>query len=240
MFFSHHLEKGVDWYRSFFSRRPPGAITGEVCPTYLDDPSCPGRIHEVLPQVKIVAILRQPSQQILSHYRLRRLRGLTTRELSEDLRADDTYLFSVRYYEHLTPYIERFSRKNVLVLFYEELQNSPESFLTKLYDFLGVRHYFPDDLDSPVNASRTVRFRALEISISASARFLRKRGLIKLKQALGRTRIHEILRRLNRGVITRPDSISLTESDLALIDAATDQDRKLLGELLNRDLSGWA
>src|SRR4051812_15385053 len=65
-YFYWHYDKGPNWYRSHFataatramvSRRIQGPVaTGEASPNYLYDPRVPGRVRELLPEVKIIIL----------------------------------------------------------------------------------------------------------------------------------------------------------------------------------------
>ncbi len=64
--------RGPRWYRSHF---PPvassrGRITGEASPYYLFHPAVPARVAEALPEVRLIALLRDPVARAYSHYQL--------------------------------------------------------------------------------------------------------------------------------------------------------------------------
>lgn len=239
MYFSHHFEKGVEWYRSFFTHCLKDAVVGEVCPTYLADPRCSARIHELYPEAKIIAILRKPSEQILSHYRLRKQRCLTDRPFREDIRNDPLYIHGVQYYRHLTEYFTRFKRNKILILFYEDLDSSQAEFLHVVYRFLDVEEWIPSNADARVNSASTFRFTIVEKGMSEVARFLRKKGFVKTKLFLSRFGLHILVRDWNRKDLIKDQDNTLSDEDLDWIRSETASDRAALGSLLGRDLSRW-
>ena len=69
-YFSHYWSDRSDaWYLAHFpSVRRSGVITGEASPGYLDDPESPARVLSVLPDAKIIVLLRDPVARAISHY----------------------------------------------------------------------------------------------------------------------------------------------------------------------------
>lgn len=78
-FFDENYWRGVDWYRTFFPlevkrrvarRRGRDLQTGEATPYYLFHPAVPARVAAVVPEVKLVALLRDPVERAYSHYQM--------------------------------------------------------------------------------------------------------------------------------------------------------------------------
>jgi len=64
-------DRPIDWYLAHFPRADrvsPGTITGEASPGYLFGPETPARVASVLPDVKIIVLLRNPIFRAISHY----------------------------------------------------------------------------------------------------------------------------------------------------------------------------
>ena len=60
-FFSRdRFSKGKDWYESHFSHRKEGQKVGEFSTSYLYSKETPERIKELYPEVKLIAIVRNP------------------------------------------------------------------------------------------------------------------------------------------------------------------------------------
>jgi hypothetical protein len=76
-YFSWFYERGSMWYRSFFptvftKARAGGKFhTGEASPVYLFHPDVPARVHNLLPNVKLIALLRNPVNRAYSRYQQR-------------------------------------------------------------------------------------------------------------------------------------------------------------------------
>jgi hypothetical protein len=96
-FFDHRFSNGVDWYRSFFplatSRfayrlRGGDLVACESAHTYLFHPDVPERVAQVLPDVALIALLRDPIERAYWHYESLRLKGLEPLSFAEALAAE--------------------------------------------------------------------------------------------------------------------------------------------------------
>jgi len=78
----HNAERGASWYRSWFPLRSTLVRTGrshgqerarcgEATPAYLAVSGSAGRLRAVVPDVALVALLREPGERAWSHYRMR-------------------------------------------------------------------------------------------------------------------------------------------------------------------------
>jgi len=62
--------RGLDWYiETYFRGADEDKLWGEVCPSYIGYTSAPANIYANCPDVKLVAILRNPIDRAYSHYR---------------------------------------------------------------------------------------------------------------------------------------------------------------------------
>lgn len=73
-YFDDNYSKDEEWYRSYFPISKKG-ITIEATPRYIFDEGVERRIKEVVPEVKLIAVLRDPAERAYSHYR-HALRGM--------------------------------------------------------------------------------------------------------------------------------------------------------------------
>jgi hypothetical protein len=64
-----NFSKGPGYYRTYF-RNLTGTttITGEGSPNYIRFPLVPGRVHKLIPDVKIIVSLREPIRRFKSHW----------------------------------------------------------------------------------------------------------------------------------------------------------------------------
>ncbi|HEX5467593.1 MAG TPA: sulfotransferase domain-containing protein [Gaiellaceae bacterium] len=108
-FFDEKFGKGVDWYRSFFPleatraryrRRGRNLQAGEATPYYMFHPAVPARVAETVPDVKLIAILRDPVERAYSHFQLNRRKGREKLSFEEALAAEPERLKDVEEWLH--------------------------------------------------------------------------------------------------------------------------------------------
>ena len=89
-YFDQRPEKGQNWYRRHFPLRESasGHITGEASPMYMVHPLAMDRISRDLPEVKVIAILREPVSRLISHYRHSVRLGHETLSLAAAIEAE--------------------------------------------------------------------------------------------------------------------------------------------------------
>jgi hypothetical protein len=97
-FDSNHLNYGLGWYRRHFPTRllraayilagRSPAITGESSPFYLAHEEAPRRVAEQLPNVRLIALLRDPTARAVSHWQLRARQRLDLRPFARAIEAD--------------------------------------------------------------------------------------------------------------------------------------------------------
>lgn len=109
------------------------------------------RIHSLLPDAKIVVILRDPIDRAISAYKYFKKMGQESRDIQtalfyepqENLKPskvnnDLTYLEHGMYGKQLYIVLKYFAPSNVFVTHLEKLKNNPNELIKELYSFLGV------------------------------------------------------------------------------------------------------
>ena len=66
------FEKGIGWYRAHFplESRMSGRVTFEATPSYLASVGAPSRMYSVIPDVKLVVLLRDHVERAHSSWKL--------------------------------------------------------------------------------------------------------------------------------------------------------------------------
>jgi hypothetical protein len=169
-YFDHHYEEGVRWYRGRFpyASRLHHAVTLDASPYYLVHPQVPRRAAQLLPDIKLIALLRNPVDRALSHYQHEVRDGresLSFREAiereperlagEEERLASDPGYYSYNhhrysytrrgiYVDQLQRWVQHYPRSQLLVLRSEWLYSDPAAATGAVYDFLGLpRHRLP-------------------------------------------------------------------------------------------------
>jgi hypothetical protein len=132
---------GPDWYASHFDRAAP--VRGESSPHYTNLPRFAGvaeRMRELLGEAtRIVYMVRDPIDRMLSHYLHNVGGGYESRPLAEAL-ADpgSAYLARSRYAMQVDPYLEAFGADRVLIVAREDLRDDRLATMRSAFEFCGV------------------------------------------------------------------------------------------------------
>jgi hypothetical protein len=181
-YFNSHFDEGIEWYRRYFPQQRWKAgrrtITGEATP-YLHRLPVPKRMAEVIPQARLIVLLRNPVDRTYSdylHMRTKRWykKGWETRTFEEAIEAEKAWLLdkggedktfkkdhtSLGYgpcrYLPRSIYIDQllhwsgfFSEEQMLVLKSEDLFERTLETLQFVLDFLDLPHWEPEAMEIP-------------------------------------------------------------------------------------------
>jgi hypothetical protein len=200
-FFLRRFERGWDWYAdAYLAGAPAEAICGEASVVYMagtsyvgdaDGPrtgpwselsldelarGLPLRIHSVLPDAKVIAMLRDPIQRAMSAYRMAVLYGTEKRsfdeavdellapEVLDDARrvvrggAANNYLVRGEYGRILAGYRDVFPPEQVLAVFSSELKEQTRETVARVFEYIGVDPGFvPPNLETRYRTAATRR-----------------------------------------------------------------------------------
>lgn len=176
-----NFAKGELWYRSHFPLKfdlKHNEKVFEKSPEYLFNPHVPQRIVTLIPNVKLIVVLRDPIERAISHYFHEVRLGHESLPLMEALLREDERLehaiatrnykdfhilhhsYKTRglYHEQLKRYLKYFSRDNILVLESQSLFDHPEQVIRRVCAFVGVEDNLPISDFKPrnVGTNRTI------------------------------------------------------------------------------------
>jgi hypothetical protein len=165
-YFSKHAERSIEWYRSRFPlRHRVAARQGQVLeasPSYLPTPKALRQMKSVLPEARIVVLLRDPVSRAFSHYQHRKSRHLEPRSFAEavdcEIRKDATpaergvalrfdarpmleYIARGYYALQLELLLSLYSPHRVLVMDSAELFADTTAACRRVFGFLGLESY---------------------------------------------------------------------------------------------------
>jgi hypothetical protein len=170
-FFDRHFWRGEAWYRGNFpnkvylrairARAGVDPIVGEASPSYVFHPLAPERAAELVPDTRLIVLVRNPVDRALSHYHHEVALGREplpfeqalddeeTRMAGELERMRDpryfshswwnfTYQARGRYAEQLQRWLELFPHEQLLVIPSEDLLQRPRETYAHVLNFLGA------------------------------------------------------------------------------------------------------
>jgi hypothetical protein len=157
-------EQQLETYRQMFAA-PPGAICGEFSTSYLSYPNTLEQVAQAAPQAKILVMLRNPIDRLLSHlnhmhiaraYWFKGLNADQARLFKQYPLYSEAALYSL-YAVGLRRLFRYYAPEQVLILQYERCVRETESELRRTYRFLGLDETFvPDNLNREVNVKEYV------------------------------------------------------------------------------------
>ena len=233
-------------YEALFADAPAGTLRGESTPLYLQDPAAHERIARLVPDAKLIAVIRDPVDRAYSNWAHLWSDGLEPE--ADFLAACDAeeerlargwapfwgYLRLGRYGEQLEHLFSVFPREQVHVLRYRELVDRPDATIDAICDFLGIEAGRVEEVgsenvstfvaDTPVNG-------VLRHAIRAGARA----GAWVPPQVWRRASL-PLLWALKRTPAIRPE---LTEGQRSELVARVADDVERLEDLLGQSFGDW-
>lgn len=164
-YFTRRYWVGPRGYRAFFPRiRKSTRQVGESTPYYLFSPEAPERASQLLPELKIIALLRDPVERAYSHYQHNRRRGHETRSFEECVKADiqnardaggpgrlpgeNDYSFRHRSYvrrglyaDQVARWLEFYPADHIRLFRAEDFFANPAEITAQTIEFLGLPAY---------------------------------------------------------------------------------------------------
>lgn len=223
---------GMSWYESLFASMPASDLKGESSthytklPTY---PKCARRIHEFLPDAKLIYVMRDPIERIVSQY----IHEWSMRMIRDGCSIDDAireYPILVDYSKYamqLSPYIELFGLDAILPVFFERIKADLQSELERIASHIGYASevvWHEDDAKN-VSSQRQRRNPVLNTILD-----------VRLIQMARRTMLPESVRAKIRSKWTMKDRPELSSESVAYLHEQLNPDLAKLGDLLGRDL----
>jgi hypothetical protein len=234
--------RSMEEYQALYAGAEPGQVLGDISPEYLRNPWASRRIRELVPDARLVAILRNPIERAWSDYLLHvrdgnepcgsfreALEAQQERQAAGDHRAAH-YVESGLYGEQLRRYHERFDPEQLLVVLFEEMRDDRDATLARIFDHVGVDPTVTVGDAETYNASGVPRGRMVALAL---------RGRHRLRPYVNRGLIDRARPHWERFLSSRLDRPMLNPDDRAHLARLFAPDIEVLSSLLGRDLSHW-
>ena len=235
--FTNH-ERGLDWYLGKFPPAEPGKVRGEISPVYQRDPHSAGLIKQAFPNVRIIAILRNPPDMIYSLYWLHKNTSLREHERTFEEAIDlGYYLEAALYYRNFKRYFDLFPAEQIHVIMFDDIKSDPAKVIRETYDFLEVRSDFsPAALTKKIN-DRKIRSTFLKKTLLGAVALAKRAGLGAIMKRIGSSaKVYRLYYRVNIGKGGYPPmSVQMRNK----LNEYYQDDVMKLESLLGRDLSAW-
>ena len=176
MYFTSWYDHGTRWYRSnfptniskYYSYKKTGqrVLTGEATPRYLIYNTTAPRMKKIMPDVKLIVILRNPVDRAYSDYHHRK-KGTILHNFIQEMSFEEyikmeelansiydvplhlTYYRVLKtsvYIDHIQNWFKYYDRKQFLFLRTEDFYKNPQQTLDRVFDFLGLPPFKANNL----------------------------------------------------------------------------------------------
>jgi sulfotransferase family protein len=139
-FFSRRFRLGQEWYESLFDGAAGAVARGEASPSYTFFPllDAAPRIAEVVPEARLVYLVRDPVDRMHSQYLHYRRAGWESEPLRKALLGDARYTYPSRYGMQLERYAAAFPRQQILVVRSSALRDERAETMKRIFTHIGV------------------------------------------------------------------------------------------------------
>jgi ubiquinone/menaquinone biosynthesis C-methylase UbiE len=178
-FFDQFYDRGIEWYKvclpfiwqKFFTEKllKKNYATGEATAHYINHPSAPKRVAEILPNVKIIVMLRNPIDRTYSHYQMELNNNNENLSFEDAISAEPNrikdeliefeknesfsgknfphraYVSGSKYAEQLKKWFKYFPKEQFHFVKAEDFNNNPSQVYNDVLKFLNLRsHELPE------------------------------------------------------------------------------------------------
>jgi hypothetical protein len=147
-----NFDKGLDWYLSHFNLDKERF--GEKCPMYMYEFLALENIYATVPNVKLIAVLRNPVTRAISQY-VKAIRTVTPNSLmsldsiiDRDIKNIDDGLMEKTdgilqrglYYHQIKNILRLFGKENLKIIISDELLEKPHQTYSSIFRFIEVKN----------------------------------------------------------------------------------------------------
>lgn len=243
--------EGIEGYAELFKAAASQRIILAGCVNDLFFPLAPARIHEHLPDAKIIVVVRNPIDRAFSAYRYAVERGLEKRgfdqAIDDELRgapyegffeqSQKSYLEHGQYATQIERFREYFTVEKIKVFVFDDVKKNPQIMTDELTAFLELPAFTPEFVARNVTKggyrSNFLRWMLFDQALRRNRMFAALKNLFspELKRRLRTT-----IREFNKKSVEIP--APTTETKRLLRDYFRDEIGRL-GDITSRDLSHW-
>ena len=224
-----------DDYANLFKDASKDSVIGEISTTYYRHAEAAKQIHQTLPDVKIIAILRDPANRAFSDYQMHFRKGNEKEDFSTLIYPENRFIKPGFYYSELIPYFEVFRREQIKILLFADLVKNSTTFIEDLFEFIEVNPQFTPNTNTKSREGGLPKNKALNILLTkpnpfrkVSASVLSLFVPLSLRQKIRSNLVKQNIKSVKLSPRLRQQLIEIYRDDIL----------KLQG-LIDRDLSFW-
>lgn len=234
-FFDDNYEKGLEWYKRFFKNSELYTAVGEITPDYLPKKYVHERLFYHLPDITLLAILRNPVNRLYSAYGRDKLHYNIKKSFREFVNTNEMAVQRGYYADQLHHLYKYYSPQQVHIFIFEEVMKDPIVHLKRIAHYLHVdENLFKINTlrHDSIGGSYLPRFKSLRQHIFKLYEFLRNNDLDWIANLCKCTKLHTIF-------YSKQKLPPMNEEDQKYVSHLYKQSIRDLEKLLNRKLDIW-
>jgi len=235
-----YTEHDFGWYEKQFANCDHCHIKGEFSVTYLAHPDAPKRIKKHFPEIKIIAIVRDPVKRAHSNYlhSIRKGDIHPSTKFADYIENEDN-LAPGRYYEYFKNFYAEFPAEQIYVIVLEEFVQDAAAGLRDIFQFLGVKdtEFLPENYGKRSNEAKNYRFLLLENILVKTYRWLSRRGYTRFVKWVLDSGVATVLRRFNASRSAPPQIDDVSKAKLVEYFRSYNADFE---KVLGRNIQVWS
>ena len=230
-------ERGQDWYEAQFGGAGNARARGEGSTTYALWPNqdgVPERVIGMMPDIRIVYVVREPLSRMVSHYAHDWAMGEERRPITEALTDDSAFVNGSRYSTQLARWLEHMPRAHVHVTTSDALRSDRAVTVSRIQEFIGVDPNFvaPNlDTESHLTADKNRAVRPAFRRLWASP-------IYRAAAKVAGPRVKQVAHRVTRSEFD-PVNLELTDATAAHLREILGPEVAGLRDFLGPDFTGW-
>ena len=223
---------GLDWYSNLFANAEPGDICGESSTHYTKLPDYPltlERMQAYLPSVKLIYVVRDPIDRLISHYMHQWSQNVIKTDINQAIDQFDELINYSCYSMQITPFIQQYGAENIHIVFSEALRVRPQYEFEKVAKFLGYSKpviWYEDLPEQNVSSQRVRRFNGYNLIVNNP-----------VLAWVRRTFIPQSLRDAVKKSLTLKQRPQIDELHKQKLKQIFNEDLSILGKLIETDLT---
>jgi hypothetical protein len=228
--------KSVRWYESLFKSDNKKKAFGEASVGYTKHPyykDVPKRIFSLVPNMKLIYILRSPIERIYSHYWHNVYSAIESYPLERAISENPLYIQTSLYHYQIEQYLKFFEKRNLLVILLDDLKKEPLKVAGTVFNFLSVDSSFiPPNIYEVKHQTKSKRGRD-----NFLMKLIRRMPAYFYLSDLLPHRLKTLSGFLLKKKLGEPEP--MTEDLISKLNSALIDDVHKLSDFLDRDLSVW-
>lgn len=146
-FFYHdvNFNRGIDWYKEWFKDAGNSKIIAESSGLYSHCEKFPltaKRMHDMLPNCKIIYLVRNPIERLKSHWTWDISNGRSIGNINIAIKNEKYLLEQSKYFKQISAYRTFYPEDKIKVFFMEDMVANQDLFLKNVWEFLDIDSSF--------------------------------------------------------------------------------------------------